>query len=128
MTGVSAIGFRDLIGKSLHPKTHRSMKKSKSTLRISRENLLRDSDDQSDGCDSTTSSSSSATTALKEWNGIMRELERTNHIRSSSDGGRLLCGLGLSPRKSACLGPVMFSFNEGKLVNGRSIVWENRIW
>lgn len=40
MTGVSAIGFRDLIGKSLHPKTHRSMKKSKSTLRISRENLL----------------------------------------------------------------------------------------
>lgn len=76
------------------------MKKSKSTLRNSRENLLRDSDDQSDGCDSTTSSSSSATTALK---GIMRELERTNHVRSSSDGGRLLCGLGLSPRKSACL-------------------------
>ncbi|XWS76938.1 hypothetical protein CRYUN_Cryun01aG0220600 [Craigia yunnanensis] len=122
MTGVSAIGFRDLIRERVHPKTHRSMKKSKSTLRISRENLVRDSDDQSDGCDSTTSSSSSATTALKEWNGIIHQLERTNHARSSSDGGRLLCGLGLSPRKSACLSPFMFSqsFNEEKLVNGRS--------
>ncbi|XWS32097.1 hypothetical protein CRYUN_Cryun23aG0131600 [Craigia yunnanensis] len=122
MTGVSAIGFRDLIGQSVHPKTHRSMKKSKSTLRVSRENLLHDYDDQSDGCDWTTSSSSSsssAATALKEWNGIIRELERTNHVRSSSESERLLCGLGLSTRKAACLSPFIFSqsFNEGKLVN-----------
>lgn len=122
MNGVSAIGFRDLIGENVNPKTHRNMKKSKSTLRISRENLSRYSDDQSDSCDSTTSSSSSARTALKEWSGIVRELERTNHVRSSSDSGRLLCGLGMSSRKAACLSPFMFSqsFNEGKLENGQS--------
>ncbi|XVE73775.1 hypothetical protein DITRI_Ditri11bG0145300 [Diplodiscus trichospermus] len=61
---VSAIGFRDLIRENVHPKTqYQSMKKSKSTLRISHENLLRDSNDQSNGCDTNSSSSSSATTA-----------------------------------------------------------------
>ncbi|XP_007051663.2 PREDICTED: uncharacterized protein LOC18614044 [Theobroma cacao] len=117
-TGVSAMGFRDLIG-------HRSLKKSKSALPISRENLFPDSDDQSDGCDSTTSSSSSASasTALKEWNAMVRELNGTNHVRSSSEDGRVLCGLMTSsPRKAAYLCPFMFSqsFNEGKLTNERS--------
>ncbi|XVF22447.1 hypothetical protein REPUB_Repub12eG0173300 [Reevesia pubescens] len=120
MTGVSAVSFRDLIGESVHPKRQWGMKKSKSTLRISHENLSDDWDDEtSDGCDSTTSSSSSAATALKEWNGVARELGGTNHVRSASEGGsgRLFCGLGLSPMKAACLSPFMFSqsFNEGKL-------------
>jgi len=120
--GVSAIGFRDLIGESLRARTHRSIKKSKSAVRLSRENSFRDSDDQSDGCDSTTSSSSTASRALREWNEVARELEGTNHVRSSSDGGILLCGLVSSPRKATCLGTLMSSqsFNEGKLVNGRS--------
>ncbi|XVF59718.1 hypothetical protein PTKIN_Ptkin07bG0298200 [Pterospermum kingtungense] len=118
MTGVSAISVRDLIGKSLNSKTQRSLKKSVSMIRISGENMLGDSDDESDGCDSTSSSASSsaaAITALKEWNRASPEVGRRNLVRSSSEGGaRLLCGLGgLSPMKSPCVGSFVLnqSFN-----------------
>ncbi|MBA0820186.1 hypothetical protein Gohar_028408 [Gossypium harknessii] len=118
MSGLSAVGFRDLIGESINSKKNRGLKKSKSTtLPLPGENL---SDDQSDDChSSTTSSSSPASTALREWNGIIREIEkRKNHIRSSSsEDGSLLCGLGLSSVKVGCLSPFIVgaaSFNEGK--------------
>ncbi|XWS35851.1 hypothetical protein CRYUN_Cryun20dG0031800 [Craigia yunnanensis] len=67
-------------------------------------------------------SSSTASTTLREWNGIIGELEGTKHVRSSSDVGGLLRGLVSSPRKAACLSASMLSqsFNEEKLVNGRS--------
>ncbi|MBA0562898.1 hypothetical protein Golob_007918 [Gossypium lobatum] len=118
MSGLSAVGIRDLIGESINSKKNRGLKKSKSTtLPLPGENL---SDDQSDDChSSTTSSSSPASTALREWNGIIREIEkRKNHIRSAaSEDGSLLCGLGLSSMKVGCLSPFIVgaaSFNEGK--------------
>ncbi|XVE77222.1 hypothetical protein DITRI_Ditri13aG0044300 [Diplodiscus trichospermus] len=96
MAGVSAIGFRDLIGESLHPRTQRSIKKSKSTHRIAHENSFRDSDYHPDS-DSTKLSPSTASTALRKWNEMLGELEGTKHARSSSDVG----GLVSWPRKAA---------------------------
>ncbi|KAK8654500.1 hypothetical protein V6N13_128464 [Hibiscus sabdariffa] len=120
MAGVSSIGFRDLIRESDNSRKHRGLKKSKSTL--PGEKLWRESDDQSDdGHSTTTSSSSPASTALREWNGLVRELERAKHTRASSEDGRLLCGVGIS--KTGCLGPYVYSptsFNEGKAMNGQS--------
>ncbi|KAE8657678.1 Chitinase A [Hibiscus syriacus] len=100
MAGVSAIGFRDLIRESKNSRKLRGMKKSKSTL--PGEKLWRECDDQSeDGRSKTTSSS----TALREWNGLVREVEKAKHLKASSEDGRLLCGLGSS--KTGCLSPFI---------------------
>ncbi|GLT84697.1 hypothetical protein SLE2022_029140 [Rubroshorea leprosula] len=109
LSGVSAIGYRDFMQESLRGRRRRaSFKKSKSTVdeylsRASSENSFGDSGDQSDGGESTTSSSSTASTALKEWNGRIRYFPpKTNHLRSSSDGAGILCGLLPNRRASLC--------------------------
>ncbi|GAV77009.1 C2 domain-containing protein [Cephalotus follicularis] len=102
LSKVSAIGYRYLMGGSLHRQQRRRnemmMVKAKSTTdedsvgeSCENENCC-ESGDASDGADSTTSCSSTTSTALKDWNGI-RDLAGKNHLRSSSDGGGLLCCL-----------------------------------
>ncbi|KAJ8900606.1 hypothetical protein K2173_025383 [Erythroxylum novogranatense] len=95
LNGASALGYRDLMGVSVRRKRP-GLKKSKSvSLRkdYPGENSWCDSGYTSDGTESSsTSSSSTASTVLKDFNGI-RDLAGTDHVRSSSDGGGMFCGL-----------------------------------
>ncbi|KAF5745970.1 hypothetical protein HS088_TW06G00135 [Tripterygium wilfordii] len=100
LDGVSAIGYRDLMGKGRRRLSRRDNRRKPSnslSMDLSGENphFTADSDsiDSSDGADSTTSSSSTASTALRDWNGV-RDLAGTNLMRSSSAAcGLSLCGL-----------------------------------
>lgn len=90
LTGMSAIGYRDLMGESLHrrrkePPRRRMEKTEDCSGGESCENSCCDSD----GTDSTTSSSSTASTVLKELNGL-REMAGKG-LKSSNAG--YLCGL-----------------------------------
>ncbi|KDP28538.1 hypothetical protein JCGZ_14309 [Jatropha curcas] len=97
--GVSAISYRDLVGENNRRRRRCDLKKSTSTVEDGHgENFCGDSGDISDGADSTTSSSSAASTALKDWNGVRDSV----HLRSSSDGGGLFCGLLLHRRLPIC--------------------------
>ncbi|XP_021683396.1 uncharacterized protein LOC110667010 [Hevea brasiliensis] len=110
LNGASAIGYRDLMGESIHHLRHRDLKKSISMEEDTHgENSCGDSGDFSDGADSTTSSSSAASTALKDWNGL-RDLAGTNHLRSSSDDGGLFCGLLLQRRLPTCFSAQNLQF------------------
>ncbi|KAJ4728180.1 Calcium-dependent lipid-binding domain-containing protein [Melia azedarach] len=94
---VSAIGYRDLMGKG-----QRKEKVGKSKSKSSAEEFDAGDDDESwensscagsqysDGGDSTASSSSTTSTVLKDWNGI-NCLARKNCLRSASES--MLCGL-----------------------------------
>ncbi|XVF80163.1 hypothetical protein PTKIN_Ptkin15bG0048700 [Pterospermum kingtungense] len=100
MAAVSAIGFRDMIKlMSLPP---RRIKKSKSIVGAGGFD-----DGPSDGCESRNSSSTEG---------------RKHHVRSSSEGGGFLKGSMSLRRKAAFLSPLTSSpsFNEGKMVKGRS--------
>lgn len=88
LKGISAIGYRDLMGGKSHHrgKRHDDRKKSKSKIgeevsSESCENSCADSVDLSDGADSSTSSSSSTSTALKDWNGV-RELAESSGAKA----------------------------------------------
>lgn len=105
LNGISAIGYRDLMGGKEHHhrgKRHndRKMSKSKQGDEVSSkscENSCADSVDLSDGADSTTSSSSSTSTALKDWNGV-RELAGSKAVKSPG----FLCGLLTQRRIHLC--------------------------
>ncbi|TYJ08896.1 hypothetical protein E1A91_A11G103600v1 [Gossypium mustelinum] len=75
--------------------------------------------------DSTTSSLSPASTASREWDGIIQGVKKSNHMKSSASCGKLYCEME-TPSKADRLSPFIFnraeSFNEGKLVNVRSIL------
>lgn len=95
LDGISAIGYRDLMGEKAHNrgKQYDDKKKSKSKhadelSSESCENSCADSMDLSDDAKSSTSSSSSASTALKDWNGV-RELAGNKGLKSPG----FLCGL-----------------------------------
>lgn len=103
LNGASAIGYRDLMGESVRRRRRPDSKKSTSIEEDAHgDNSCGESGDLSDGADSTTSSSSAASTALKDWNGV-RDLAGSNHLRSSSDGGGLFCGLLVQRRLPLCL-------------------------
>lgn len=103
LNGVPAIDYRDLMGESINRRRRRDSKKSISMEEDAHgENSCGDSGDLSDGDDSTTSSSSAASTALKDWNGVI-DLVGTNNLRSSSDNEGLFCGLLFQRRLPLCL-------------------------
>ncbi|KAK9279814.1 hypothetical protein L1049_013496 [Liquidambar formosana] len=93
LNGLSAIGYRDLMGQCHRRRRNRRNRATKAEEHSggeSCENSCGDSADFSDGADSSTSSSSAASTVLKDWNGV-REMAGTNELKS--DGGGYLCGL-----------------------------------
>ncbi|KAI9110089.1 hypothetical protein K1719_019130 [Acacia pycnantha] len=101
LNGISAIGYRDLMGEKFHHRGKHSDDKKKSKPKHadelsseSCENSCADSVDLSDDTESTTSSSSSASTALKDWNGV-RELAGNKGLKSPG----FLCGLLLTHRR-----------------------------
>ncbi|XP_021887812.1 BON1-associated protein 2 [Carica papaya] len=97
MSELSAIGYRDLmvrrrrrerrLEKSISMVTHTSYG---ALSEGSRENSFTSASDHSDGGDSTTSSPKPASSPLKDWNRF-RNLAGKTHMRSSSDGGGMLC-------------------------------------
>lgn len=113
--GVSAISFRDLIGGKVQPMTPQKEKNSKSKLSI-HENSFRGSADKPEDNDST---------ASRGWDGVIQEVTKSNHMKSSASCGKLYCEME-TPSKADRLSPFIFnraeSFNEGKLVNVRSIL------
>ena len=98
LTGVTAIDHRDLMGQGLRRLRRRRKQTAKGEKPSGGESCAHscaDSADYSDGADSTTSSSSTASTVLKDCN-ILKEVAGTNAFKS--DGGGVLCGLGLQRR------------------------------
>lgn len=100
--GASAIGYRDLVGESQHRRRKERQRDTKSSVGEDVNYSCGESGDLSDGTDSTTSSSSTASTVLKDWNRV-GDFAGTNLVRSSSDGGGLLCGLLMQRRLLPCL-------------------------
>jgi len=100
--GASAIGFRDLMGESIRRRRKERQRDTKSSVGEDVNHSCGESGDLSDGTDSTTSSSSTASTVLKDWNRV-GDFAGTNLVRSSSDGGGLLCGLLMQRRLLPCL-------------------------
>ncbi|KAK8326240.1 hypothetical protein V6Z11_A11G102600 [Gossypium hirsutum] len=96
--GVSAISFRDLIGGKVHPMTPQNL--NSLIMRI-------------------------PSTASREWDGIIQGVKKSNQMKSSASCGKLYCEME-TPSKADRLSPFIFnraeSFNEGKLVNVRSIL------
>ncbi|KAA3475224.1 C2 calcium-dependent membrane targeting [Gossypium australe] len=68
--------------------------------------------------DSTTSSLLPASTASREWDGIIQGVKKSNHMKSSASCRKLYCEME-TPSKADRLSPFIFnraeSFNEGKL-------------
>lgn len=94
LTGMSAIGYRDLMGESFRRRRRdrrkRAGKAEEPLGGESCENSCADSADFSDGAESTASSSSAASTSvLKDLNGV-REVAGPRELRS--DGGGFFCG------------------------------------
>lgn len=95
LTGISAIGYRDLMGKTRRRRAEnrrrsQSGKGEKDPVGEYCENSCGDSAEFSDGTDSTTSSSSTASTVLKELNGS-RDL--AGRKVPKSEGGGILCAM-----------------------------------
>jgi hypothetical protein len=92
LEGRSAIGYREQVGENERRRRRRESWTYGDGLSVaSCENSCAESEDISDGGESTTSSSSSASNVLKDWNGI-QELAGTKGL-SASNGAGLLCGL-----------------------------------
>ncbi|KAG8487145.1 hypothetical protein CXB51_020796 [Gossypium anomalum] len=106
MSGVSAMGFRNLFQENCIPK---GMRRSHSSIGVSYENRF-------------VSGSTSTSMASKERKRMIKEMEKTKHARSSSDGAILGVGLGLSPKKAAYLHPFGLNqrFHDRKLTKVRS--------
>ncbi|PON49593.1 C2 domain containing protein [Parasponia andersonii] len=91
---ITAIGYRDLMRESFRRRSRkdRSME-SWSYSDESRENSRAESEDLSEGDESSTSSSSTGSTVLKDWNGI-RDLPVSRGLKATSHcSGGFLCGL-----------------------------------
>ncbi|MBA0680175.1 hypothetical protein Goari_011887 [Gossypium aridum] len=87
MSGISAMGFHNLFQENRIPKrVRRSHSSMVYPTRIY-------------SCGSTYSSSSSTSIGLKEWKRMIKEMEKTKHVRSSSDGVILGVGTGCCLRK-----------------------------
>lgn len=92
LEGRSAIGYREQVGEKERRRRRRESWAYGDGISVaSCENSCAESEDISDGGESTTSSSSSASNVLKDWNGV-RELAGTKGL-SASDGAGLVCGL-----------------------------------
>ncbi|CAK7348785.1 unnamed protein product [Dovyalis caffra] len=98
----SAIGFRDLMGESIRRQRKERRRDTKNSVGEDVNYCCGESGDLSDGNDSTTSSSSTASTVLKDWNTV-KDFAGANLVRSSSDGGGLLCGLLMQRRLLPCM-------------------------
>ncbi|XP_059637703.1 uncharacterized protein LOC132279692 [Cornus florida] len=111
-SGMSAVCFRELMGKNRHHQRQLSRGESKKSQQSSGgescEFSCGESADYSDGADSTTSSSSATSTALKEWNGERTEM--AGKKESKSDAGGLLCGLTLQRKIHLCPSDPKFQF------------------
>lgn len=96
LAGVSAIGYRDLMGKTRRRRHRRGL----SDVSSGSESCGGDSVDFSDGTESTGSTSSTSTTVLKELNGLgQREM-----AGKKGDGeGIILCGLGFQKKMHVSL-------------------------
>ncbi|KAJ7962503.1 Calcium-dependent lipid-binding domain-containing protein [Quillaja saponaria] len=107
LNGISAIPYRELMGKSFRSLSRRDRRRSSKEngdcfSAGSCDNSCSESGDYSDGCESSTSSSSTTSTALRDWNGI-RDLAGNKDLRMSNSVG-FLCGL-LTPQKKTHLTP-----------------------
>ncbi|KAL4567029.1 hypothetical protein LXL04_022600 [Taraxacum kok-saghyz] len=116
LTGISAICFRDLMGKlnknfnqsrDRRVSRHLSHVGSKTTEQSSESESCNLSceesvcfSDETDSTTSTTSSSTTATTAFKDSNGVRSNLLVAGKKERKSDGASLLCGLTLQRRSS----------------------------
>ncbi|PIA49217.1 hypothetical protein AQUCO_01300214v1 [Aquilegia coerulea] len=102
LTGMSAIGYRDLMGENCR-------KRQKSRRKMSREEFTDENScgnsscgdigDYSDADSSCSSTTTTTSTVLKDWNG-RRDITSLSKDRSS-DGSGLLCGLGFQRKDSS---------------------------
>ncbi|KAK5812507.1 hypothetical protein PVK06_027939 [Gossypium arboreum] len=89
------MGFHNLFQENRIPK---SVRRSDSSIGISYENQF--------VCGSTYSSSPLTSTGLKEWKRMIKEMEKTKHVRSSSDGAILGVETGRCLRKRLITTPL----------------------